>query len=122
MRSRGKWMGPEDGSRNGKRRARELCGPDGARRSIAVTSRAVSFGIWRSPGWRPKNGCYEPEYIGNGREPGRRAQTPAKKSKLRRLAWHKHPPLAIRPQGTGHPRPALLSAKVRATRPLPGFG
>ena len=35
-------MGPEDGSRNGKRRVRELCGPDGARRSIPMTSGAVS--------------------------------------------------------------------------------
>jgi hypothetical protein len=26
MRSRGKWMGPEDDSRNGKRKVRELCG------------------------------------------------------------------------------------------------
>ena len=43
-------MGPEDGSRIGKRKLRELCGPDGARRSIAMTSGAVSFGIWRSPG------------------------------------------------------------------------
>jgi hypothetical protein len=31
-------MGPEDGSRTGKRKVRELCGPDGARRSIATTS------------------------------------------------------------------------------------
>jgi hypothetical protein len=35
-------MGPEDISRNGKREVRELCGRDGARRSIAVTSGAVS--------------------------------------------------------------------------------
>ena len=35
-------MGPEDGSRTGKRKVRELRGPDGARRSIAVTSGAVS--------------------------------------------------------------------------------
>ena len=35
--------GPEDASRNGKRKVRELCGPDGARRSIAMTSGAVSF-------------------------------------------------------------------------------
>ena len=35
-------MGPEDGSRTGKRKVRELCGPDGARRSIAMTSGAVS--------------------------------------------------------------------------------
>jgi hypothetical protein len=47
-------MGPEDGSRTGKRKGRELCGPDGARRSIAVTSRAVSFGIWRSPRLAPE--------------------------------------------------------------------
>jgi hypothetical protein len=38
MRSRGKWKGPEDGSRIGKRKVRELCGPDGARRSTAVSS------------------------------------------------------------------------------------
>jgi hypothetical protein len=31
-------MGREDGSRNGKRKVRELCGPDGARRSPAVSS------------------------------------------------------------------------------------
>ncbi len=31
-------MGPEDGSRNGKRKVRELCRPDGARRSTAVSS------------------------------------------------------------------------------------
>ena len=30
-------MGPEDSFRNGKGKARELCGPDGARRSIAMT-------------------------------------------------------------------------------------
>jgi hypothetical protein len=63
-------MGPEDVSQNGKRKVRELCGPYGARRSIALTSRAVSFGIWRNPGYRPKNGCYEPEYTRSGREPG----------------------------------------------------
>ena len=38
MRSRGKWMGPEDGSQSGKRKVRELCGPDGARRSTSVSS------------------------------------------------------------------------------------
>ena len=31
-------MGAEDGSRNGKRKVRELCGSDGARLSIAVSS------------------------------------------------------------------------------------
>ena len=31
-------MGPEDGSRSGKRKVRELCGPDGARRSTVVSS------------------------------------------------------------------------------------
>jgi hypothetical protein len=35
-------MGPEDDSRNGTRKARELSGPDGARPSIAMTSWAVS--------------------------------------------------------------------------------
>jgi hypothetical protein len=45
MRSRGKWMGREDDSRNGKGKVRELCRPDGARRSVAMTSVAVSFGI-----------------------------------------------------------------------------
>jgi hypothetical protein len=42
MKSRGKWMVAEDGSRNGKRKVRELCGPAGARRSKAMTSGAVS--------------------------------------------------------------------------------
>jgi hypothetical protein len=32
-------MGAEDNSRNGKRKVRELCGPDGARRSTVVKSR-----------------------------------------------------------------------------------
>ena len=35
-------MGPEHGSRAGKRKVRELCGRDGARRSAAMTSGAVS--------------------------------------------------------------------------------
>ena len=35
-------MGPEDAPRAGKRKVRGLCGPDGARRSIAMTSGAVS--------------------------------------------------------------------------------
>ncbi len=35
-------MGPEDSSRIGKRKVRELCGPDGARRPIAMTPGAVS--------------------------------------------------------------------------------
>jgi hypothetical protein len=35
-------MGSEDAPRAGKRKVRGLCGPDGARRSIAMTSGAVS--------------------------------------------------------------------------------
>jgi len=31
-------MGPKDGSRNGKRKERELCGPDGAKQSAAASS------------------------------------------------------------------------------------
>jgi hypothetical protein len=42
MRPRGKWMGPEDVSRIGKGKVPELYGPDGGRRSIVMTSGAVS--------------------------------------------------------------------------------
>jgi hypothetical protein len=47
-------MGPGGVSRNGNRKVRELCGPEGARRSIAVTSGTVSLEIWRSPRLAPE--------------------------------------------------------------------
>jgi hypothetical protein len=61
-------MGAEDVSRNGKRKVCELCGPDGARRSIAV-----SFGIWAKPRLAPEERCYEPEYQGTDATLGHRA-------------------------------------------------
>jgi hypothetical protein len=36
-------MDREDGSQMGKRKVRELCGPDGARQSVAVRYMAVLF-------------------------------------------------------------------------------
>src|SRR5277367_4827850 len=61
MRSRRKWMGPEGDSRNGKGKVREVCGADGARWSIAMTSGAVSFGMWQSKGQSPHPNVAKPE-------------------------------------------------------------
>ena len=73
MGSRGKWMGPEDSSRIGKRKVGELCGPDGARRSVAVTSGAVSFGIWRNQVGARRTGVTSLNIQGTGANLGHRA-------------------------------------------------
>jgi len=66
-------MGPEDGSRTGKRKVRGLCGPDGARRSIAMTSGAVSSEYGESQVSARKTGVMGLNVQGTGANLGRRA-------------------------------------------------
>ena len=62
-------MGTEDGSRNGKRRVRELCGPDGARRSIAMTSGASPSEYGEAQVSARRTGVTSLNIRRNGREP-----------------------------------------------------
>jgi len=80
-------MGPEDSSRNGKRKVRELCGSDGARLSIAVSSEYGETQVSAR-----KTGVTRLNVQGTGANLGHRAKIYQLIAKHQRMAWQQRWP------------------------------